>query len=106
MNSVFDPSRNHQISREAATSLIQAFQAQARAEEHRASAFNRQAFDLLLAQPGASGIRIYRAQHPDGSPTLVLVAVDTAGQDLASESAVFIQNGHDCPPWCVPSCLA
>lgn len=97
----FDASRDHRITREEAASLVQAFQSQAGADEHRASAFNRSAFEQLLAQPGAAGIRIYRAQHPDGSPAMTLVAVDQDGTDLDGPGCVFIQNGHECPPFCV-----
>jgi hypothetical protein len=97
----FDLTRDHRISCEEAASLVGAFQTKAGAGEHRASAFNRSAFDQLLVQPGAAGIRIYRAQHQDGSPTLVMVAVDAEGQDLAAKDCVFIQKGTDCPPYCV-----
>lgn len=96
----FDPTRDHCITREEATSHIQAFQDHAKAGTHRASAFNRSAFEQLLAQPGAAGIRIYHAQHKDGAPAMVLVAVDSKGVDLNSTGAVFIQNGFDCPPVC------
>lgn len=99
----FDPARDHRISRETAASLIQAFQAQAPAGAHHASAFGRSAFEQLLAQPGADGIRAYRAQHADGSQTLVMVAVDADGQDLATADGVFVQNGSDCPPFCTPN---
>lgn len=97
----FDANRDHRISREEAASLVQTFQSKAEAGEHRASAFNRSAFEQLLDQPGAAGIRIYRARHEDGSPTLVMVAVDAAGQDLAAKDGMFIQKGTDCPPYCV-----
>jgi len=96
----FDSSRDHRITRAEATSLIQAFQAKAEAGTHRASAFNRGAFEQLLAQPGAVGIRIYRAHHKDGSPAVVMVAVDAKGVDLDGAGAVFIQNSFDCPPVC------
>jgi hypothetical protein len=96
----FDPRRDHRISREEAASLIQAFQAKAQAGTHRASTFNHSAFEQLLAQPGAVGIRIYRAEHKDGSPTMVMVAVDGEGVDLDNASAVFMQFSHDCPPYC------
>lgn len=102
----FDTSRDHRIPREEAASLVQAFQSQAGADEHRASAFNRSAFEQLLAQPGAAGIRIYRAQHPDGSPTMVMVAVDGEGMDLDGAEAVCIQNSTDCPPVCFGTSLA
>lgn len=101
MTAPFDPARDHRISREEAASLIRAHQAQAAPGAHKASAFNRSAFEQLLAQPGAAGIRIYHARHADGSPTMVMVAVDGSGQDLAAANAVYTQNGTDCPPFCV-----
>lgn len=101
----FDPARDHRISRKEAASLVRNFHARAEAGAHRASAFNRSAFEQLLAQPGAAGIRIYRAQHEDGSPTMVMVAVDANGMDLDSPEATYIQNSHDCPPFCAGSSL-
>lgn len=98
--SPFDPTRDHRITRDEAISLVQDFQVQAVAGTHLASAFNRSAFEQLLAQPSAAGIRIYRAQHPDGFPTMVMVAVDTEGVDLNAPEACFAQNTFDCPPIC------
>ena len=99
-NKAFDTTRDHRIPRAEAASLIQAFQAKAEAGAHRASAFNRGAFEQLLAQPNAAGIRIYRAQHKDGSPTMVMVAVDAKGEDLAGTKNLFVQWGTECPPFC------
>ncbi|HJW73307.1 MAG TPA: hypothetical protein VJ486_10800 [Geothrix sp.] len=96
----FDPNRDHRVSRDEAANLIQAFQVQASAGSLLATAFNRSAFDQLLGQPDAAGIRIYHAQHPDGSPTMVMVAVDATGEDLPGVDAVFAQNGTNCPPFC------
>ncbi len=102
MTAAFDSARDHRITRDEAAGLIGAFQAQAAPGAHLATAFNRSAFEQLLTQPGAIGIRIYRAQHADGAPTMVMVAVDASGQDLASAEATFSQNGQDCPPFCCP----
>ncbi len=44
--------------------------------------------------------RISRARHADGPPTMVMVAVDAGGQDLASTNATFAQNQVICPPIC------
>lgn len=101
MTAPFDPTRDHRISRDEAAGLIRAHRAQAAPGAHQATAFNRSAFEHLLAQPGAAGIRIYHARHADGSPTMVMVAVDAHGQDLATANAVCTQNGTDCPPFCV-----
>ncbi|HEX9080968.1 MAG TPA: hypothetical protein VF768_01755 [Holophagaceae bacterium] len=103
MTAPFDSARDHRISRDEAAGLIKAHQAQAAPGAHQATAFNRSAFEHLLAQPGAAGIRIYHARHADGSPTMVMVAVDGSGQDLAAPNAVYTQNGQDCPPWCTTS---
>lgn len=99
----FDPTRDHRITCEEADSLIHNFQAHAKEDTHRASAFNRSAFEQLLGQHGAAGIRIYHAQHKDGSPTMVMVAVDRKGVDMDGAEAVCIQNAHDCPPFCAGS---
>ncbi|MBL0210549.1 MAG: hypothetical protein IPQ13_06490 [Holophagaceae bacterium] len=96
----FDPTRDHRITREEAAGLVKAYQDKADKGAHHASAFNRSAFEQLLAQPGAAGIRIYHAQHKDGSPTMVMVAVDGKGEDLAGPGNVFTQFGTDCPPFC------
>lgn len=101
--SAFDHKRDHRITREEAASLVKGFQSTAKPGEHRASAFNRSAFEQLLAQPGAAGIRIYRASEKDGSPTVVMVAVDEKGNDLAEASSTFMENGSNCPPWCMPT---
>lgn len=98
----FDPSRDHRVHREKAAGSVKAFQSGAKAGDHRATVFNRRAFEHLLAQPGAAGIRIYRAQREDGSPTMALVAVDQEGKDLVQGQAAFCLDGHDCPPWCIP----
>lgn len=100
MSEAFDPKREHRITRKEAAGLVQAHHSKSKAGEHRSSTFNRSAFEHLLAQPGAAGIRIYRAQHEDGSPTMVMVAVDASGVDMDAEEAVFVQNSHDCPPIC------
>lgn len=99
----FDSARDHRIPRDEAAGLIQAFQSKAAPGEHLATVFNRSAFEQLLAQPDAAGIRIYHARHADGSPTMVMVAVDDSGQDLAAAGAIFIQNGQECPPFCAIS---
>ena len=100
MSQAFDPTLDHRIPRDEAAGLIRAHRAQAAPGAHQATAFNRSAFEQLLAQPGAAGIRIYHARHADGSPTMVMVAVDAGGQDLASTDAAFAQNGANCPPIC------
>nr|WP_320131001.1 hypothetical protein [uncultured Holophaga sp.] len=105
-NGEFDIHRNHLISREEAADLALRHQARPEAGEHYASAYARSAFKELLAQPEAVGIRIYRAEHDDGSPTMVMVAIDKQGIDMASPENLFMQNSADCPPVCKDARLA
>lgn len=100
MQAPFDPARDHTISQAEAARWVGSFQAAAGEGDHLSTAFNRTALDKLLAQEGCAGIRVYRALHEDGTPTLVMVGVDAAGEDLAGPQAVFIQNGTNCPPFC------
>lgn len=105
-DAAFDPTRDHLISRSEAADLVLNFQSRSDAGAHFASAFNRSAFEKLLGQPDAAGIRIYLARHADGSPTMVMVAVDAKGVDLDAPTCVFAQNSHDCPPDCAGSLLS
>ncbi|HJV48896.1 MAG TPA: hypothetical protein VJ549_06450 [Geothrix sp.] len=96
----FDPTFDHTISREEAGGLIQAFRSSAAPGTHLSSAFNRSAFEKLLAQPGAAGIRIHQALEADGSPTMVMVAVDSKGADMNASTDLCMQNSSNCPPYC------
>ena len=61
-------------------------------------------FRKILAQAQCVGIRIYFANHEDGSPTFVLVGVDAYGSDLVFGD--IAQKSFPCPPWCaVPNPL-
>jgi len=103
MQSAFDPSANHAISKAEAAKLVGAFRKAASPGAHQSTAFNRSAFESILAQPGCAGIRIYRAAHEDGTATMVLVGVDASGHDLAGQEALCAQNGTNCPPFCAPN---
>lgn len=98
--SSFNIRRDHRIDVGEAVDLVHRYQVGVPAGSHLATAFNASAFQKLLSQSDCEGIRIYRALHEDNSPTLVMVGVDVQGRDLAGEQAYFIQNGHDCPPFC------
>ena len=66
--------------------------------------FARSAFDKILAQTGVVGIRFYYAQNDDGTPTLVLVGVDTKGQDI--QTGLIMERALGCPPFCGESELS
>jgi hypothetical protein len=69
-------------------------------KEPKAHFFFRDAFDTLLAQPGVSGIRIYRGKGKAGEHHLVMVAVDATGEDLTS---MAMEQDWPCPPFCPPN---
>lgn len=91
------PASPHLISREHAQELIARFRATAVPGAVRAHSFARSAFDALLAQPGAAGIRLYYGKYSDGRVTFVLYAIDQTGQDLTQLAA---NRNMDCPPFC------
>ena len=66
-----------------------------------------QAFEQLLTQPVAAGIRIYRARHADGTPYSGHGRQWTLqGADLAGGDNLFAQAGQNCPPVCAAMSLA
>lgn len=71
--------------------------------------FERGAFDRLLDQPGAVGIKIYMGEKKDGAWTFVMVAVDKENRDMVGKNAtgLYAEEGGDiedqadpCPPDC------
>jgi hypothetical protein len=64
----------------------------------RGGTFARRALDQILAQPGVIGVRYYFATKPDGSPTIVLVGVNMAGQ--AMTTGAVMDAAAVCPPYC------
>ena len=67
--------------------------------EPKAHFFHRAAFDDLLAQKGAQGIRIYRGKGKGGTHHLVMVAVDGSGTDMTA-SSLIMEQCLPCPPFC------
>ena len=60
--------------------------------------FDRVAFDDLLATPGAEGIRIYLGRTEVGEETLLMVATDARGRELAASAVMELAD--PCPPEC------
>jgi hypothetical protein len=93
---------NHQVDLGTALRLIKNrkanLQASSVATQINGGFFARSAFEKILAQPGAVGIRYYYAQNDDGTPTLVLVGVDAKGQDMQTGS--IMDRIIPCPPFC------
>ncbi len=54
----------------------------------------------ILAQPGAAGLRAYMASTAEGVATLVYLAVDQNGKDMAD--GTIAEYVIPCPPFCDP----
>lgn len=72
--------------------------------------FNRTAIDLLLAQQGAAGLRIYYGMDSENKVHAVLVAVNSDNEDILlngesvkGEEPMIMQEGQRCPAICPPS---
>jgi len=88
---------NHIITLDQAVKYVQNYAA-APKYAVKGGYFDRSIFDKILAQNGCIGVRCYYAQKDDGSPSLVLVGVDTQGKDMAS--GILGDDWVPCPPLC------
>lgn len=94
----FPGAEKHEISLEEAKKHIQRHKKNPIHPKHHGSSFDRGAIDKILAQPGCKALKIYHGRDEKGKPNLVLVGVDTAGNDMTSAS--IMERGSDCPPNC------
>ena len=91
--------QDHRTTRQDAARYARRYRQQAEHERPLpAIAFHRDAFDRILRQPGCVGIRAYPGLTDAGEPTLVLVGVDDAGNDMVE--GALAQYGSVCPPHC------
>jgi hypothetical protein len=88
----------HVVSLEEATRYVKNFRSNPLAPATKGGYFGRNIFEKILAQPGTVGIRYYYAANDDGSPTIVLVGVDSTGDDMVK--GVVAEHGLPCPPFC------
>src|SRR5689334_6194141 len=67
--------------------------------------FERDAFDYLLGQSGAVGLRFYLGMSEDLQIRIVAVAYDAQGYDIlpaTGNTAKIAEEGVRCPPNCPP----
>jgi hypothetical protein len=86
----------HRITPTEAEELIARYRATITPEALRGHFIYRSAFDALLAQPEAAGIRIYFGRYEDGAETFVLYAINAQGRDLTQVPANTV---HPIPPF-------
>ncbi len=94
------PPANHLITKADAKRYIDNFKASPDAAvlTVTAGAFHREIVDKILSQSGCAGIRIYYGKTDDAKPTLIIVGIDAAGNDLVD--GVIAQLMIPCPPVC------
>jgi hypothetical protein len=98
VNAQYSGVGNHVITLDQATKYVQNFKQNPVAPTTKGGYFERNIFDRILAQKGVVGIRYYYAAKDDGSPTLVLVGVDSTGNDMLQ--GVIAEWVMQCPPFC------
>lgn len=64
----------------------------------KAEYFGKSAVTNMLAQDGCVGMRIYYGLDEEDVPKLVLVGVDSSGNDMVE--GTILEMGHLCPPSC------
>ena len=90
--------RNHEVHLDSAKKFINNLKKDAVQMKIRGGMFNRTIFEKILSQKGVIGIRYYYAKTDDGTPTLVLVGVDSTGNDMTN--ATVAETTFPCPPYC------
>ncbi len=98
VNAQLTGNENHVVTLDQAVKFIQNFKNHPTAPTIKSGLFARNIFEKILAQPGCVGIRYYYAALDDGSPTMVLVGVDSNGNDM--EQGVIGEATYPCPPIC------
>ena len=92
---------NHVVPLDTAVHFVHNFRAKPAAPATKGGYFARSIFEKILGQPGSVGIRYYYAAKDDGTPTLVLVGVDSTGNDMVK--GVVGEVTTPCPPLCSSS---
>lgn len=89
---------SHEVSLDSARKYIKNLEQDAAQMKVKGGIFYRNAFEKLLSHKGVIGIRYYYAKNDNGTPTLVLVGVDSTGKDLTTAS--IMEQSFPCPPYC------
>ncbi len=89
---------SHEITLDSAKKYIGNLKKDAMQMKTKGGMFTRDVLDKMLSQKGAIGIRYYYAKMDDGTPTIVLIAVDSTGKNITN--GVIAEKTYPCPPYC------
>ncbi|MBA4313144.1 MAG: hypothetical protein C0417_11005 [Chlorobiaceae bacterium] len=91
------PKHSHLISLKDGSRMTHAFREQAGPDAIKGSLFWKEYIQKLLDQPDCVAMRYYYAIE-DGKNTLVLVGVNSDGNDITN--GTILEVGLPCPPFC------
>lgn len=94
----FTGNENHAMSLEEAAKLTKKYRDSVSTGTMLGGFFGKAALLGILNQTGCVGMRIYNALLNDGTPTYVLVGVDSPGEDM--EDGEIAEIVIICPPIC------
>ena len=94
----FTGNENHAMSLDDAAQLTRNYRDSTSAGTMLGGFFGKTTLLSILNQTGCVGMRIYNALLSDGTPTYVLVGVDSPGEDM--EDGVIAEIVMTCPPFC------
>ena len=89
---------DHLVSLDLAVKYVHNFETKPAVPMIKGGYFGRDIFETILSQKGCVGIRYYYARTDSGDATLVLVGVDSTGNDQI-EGAIADKT-YPCPPYC------
>jgi hypothetical protein len=98
MGKPLDPGHDHRISLPDAAAQARLHRQGGPARSGDSGAFNAKAVLALLAQPGCVGLRYYKGRDRGGDDTMILVGVDTQGNDIVNGE--LLEVSMRCPPFC------
>ncbi|TAK52117.1 MAG: hypothetical protein EPO24_15425 [Bacteroidetes bacterium] len=89
---------NQQISLADATKFTANFRSSVPGSAVKSGAFDKAVISQILGQQGCEGIRCYYGLKDDGAPAVILVGIDSAGNDMVN--GILGENWFPCPPFC------
>ena len=96
---MYTGNENHQISLADAAALTANYRQQFETNDYiKAEFFGKQAVENLLNQNGCAGLRIYYGKDELNVSKLVIVGVNSSGNDMTQGS--ILEFGLPCPPYC------
>lgn len=95
---MFTGNEQHRISLEEAAEYTARYRTSHATDDIIGLYYSKTFLASVLAQEGCVGARVYFGESADGEPQLILVGVDSDGNDLTG--GIIGEYGQPCPPYC------